>query len=179
MKNPDDSPLYPLLPCLMCPVLFGVAEVFLCTTDSGKGVVLIGQATPTLPRHNNAEFRLRWIGLIYLTVCTALTWYFYSFQSLHPLKLHLGKICVQLLKSTEPNTAPWLSCTSDSVLSGGWGGEGPSSTVSWVWFWPCNLRCCYAFKGTGLSVLGTTAAHMKYGDSGPNFGKTGLRMGGL
>ena len=31
---------------------------------SGKGVVLMGQATPTLPRHNNAEFRPRWIGLI-------------------------------------------------------------------------------------------------------------------
>ena len=48
----------------MCPVLFGVAEVFLCTTDSGKRVFLKGHATPTLPRHINAEFRPCWIGLM-------------------------------------------------------------------------------------------------------------------
>ena len=48
----------------MCPALLGMAEVFLCTTDSGKGVVLMGHATPTLPHNNNTEFGPRWIGLI-------------------------------------------------------------------------------------------------------------------
>ena len=46
VKHPDDSPLSSLLPCLMCPVLFGTAEVFLCTTDSGKGAGYPNIAVP-------------------------------------------------------------------------------------------------------------------------------------